>query len=147
MKRTINTLLKIFEEYTNPHIVYDTLRQSDAQSFHSTHKYLQRTARQFLGTQTTRLPFRFAGRSILSLKSLLPILQMSSLLPAIEDLNKMLPSPESSPALAFSSMWHTITTALNNILPSQQNIPSPLQPNEPDQLWRSFTHKQQAKIQ
>jgi hypothetical protein len=72
---------------------------------------------------------------------------MSSLLPAIEDLNTMLPSPESSPALAFPFIWHTITTALNNILPSQQNIPSPLLPNEPEQLWSTFTHKQQDKIQ
>jgi hypothetical protein len=93
------------------------------------------------------LPFRFAGRSKLSLKSLLPILQVSSLISAIKDLDAMLPTT-GTPALAFPLIWHTISTALHTILSSQRDLPTPLLPSEPAyQLWSSFVQKQQDKIQ
>ncbi len=65
----------------------------------STHKLLQNTYSVLLPSSLAHkqlvLPFWFAGRSILSLRSLLPILQMSSLLPAIEDLNTIcFPAPK-----------------------------------------------------
>jgi len=71
---------------------------------------------------------------------------MSSLISAIKDLDAMLPTT-GSPALAFPLIWHTITSTLHTILPSQRDMPTPLLPNSPDQLWSSFARTHQDKIQ
>jgi hypothetical protein len=47
----------------------------------------------------------------------------------------------------LSLIWHTITSTLHTILPSQRDMPTPLLPNSPDQLWSSFARTHQDKIQ